>query len=743
MASKKDLTLYVRNITNLDAAQVEDPTSATFTRVEFFKDESVQLTQTVKNIKDPVKIFTAFSQKFTVPASSSNNKLFGYFYDHNIGGFDSRIKIPARLELNTLPFKEGYIKLEGSSLKDDKVQDYKITFFGSTVTLAQVFGQDTLRNLTWLNAWSFVYNEPNIKSRLTTFSANNVSAVTWKGETITEKLTVPLISNTKRYYYKSNEPQSQYVEGSGNLYPQSGRIQGVYWEDLKPTIPVTLFFRAIEEAYPSIAFDWSSDGFLNDIYGENLRGLRMLLSKTQGKVTNNTDNEPEVFPTIITTFPPAPQVTTGGNFNNPVMATSFPLSGNIVINIDSQIVNLTNNSNQNVIRLFLTPTTADLGTLYSAQILYNGTVVEEVSLVNGVRVLTPSSIQQVTSGTLSIIIAPTSSITFQQIRLEITRDPGAFVFVTNEFIINTIQFVATPLFEITTETPTMKVLDFLKGIFNMFNVIAEVKLDIITNREIIYLKTYNQFYFPDSGYKQTDITKFVDTSKTEVNATLPYNLVRYAYKDLKTIFCDFHNQIVGQEWGTETYRGATDGVFVGPPYKIEVPFGHQKYERLFDVTTEIQKNIQWGWSVDKEQQPILDKPLLLYTYFQDEADVVSYMPTNNSVSSFEDYYVPSNDLSLGSSNLQSLNFFPERSEWSGLVSQITLFTKYHQRFIEGVFSQDKRIIKLSAYLPDNILFDLSLSDRFIVKDTLYIINSIKTNFATGLSELELLTEDKL
>jgi len=419
------------------------------------------------------------------------------------------------------------------------------------------------------------------------------------------------------------------------------------------------------------------------------------------------------------------------------------LSGNIVINIDSQIVNLTNNSNQNVIRLFLTPTTADLGTLYSAQILYNGTVVEEVSLVNGVRVLTPSSIQQVTSGTLSIIIAPTSSITFQQIRLEITRDPGAFVFVTNEFIINTIQFVATPLFEITTETPTMKVLDFLKGIFNMFNVIAEVKLDIITNREIIYLKTYNQFYFPDSGYKQTDITKFVDTSKTEVNATLPYNLVRYAYKDLKTFFADFHNQIVGQEWGTETYRGATDGVFVGPPYKIEVPFGHQKYERLFDVTTEIQKNIQWGWSVDKEQQPILDKPLLLYTYFQDEADVVSYMPTNNSVSSFEDYYVPSNDLSLGSSNLQSLNFFPERSEWSGLVSQITLFTKYHQRFIEGVFSQDKRIIKLSAYLPDNILFDLSLSDRFIVKDTLYIINSIKTNFATGLSELELLTEDKL
>ena len=35
---------------------------------------------------------------------------------------------------------------------------------------------------------------------------------------------------------------------------------------------------------------------------------------------------------------------------------------------------------------------------------------------------------------------------------------------------------------------------------------------------------------------------------------------------------------------------------------------------------------------------------------------------------------------------------------------------------------------------------MTLADKFIVFDTLYKVNSIKTNFTTGLSELELINE---
>lgn len=44
-------------------------------RVDLFKDESVSLTQTIKNVKDLAKVFTEFTQTFSVPASSVNNKI--------------------------------------------------------------------------------------------------------------------------------------------------------------------------------------------------------------------------------------------------------------------------------------------------------------------------------------------------------------------------------------------------------------------------------------------------------------------------------------------------------------------------------------------------------------------------------------------------------------------------------------------------------------------------------------------
>ena len=83
-------------------------------RVDLFKDETVSFTQTIQNVKDISKIFTEFSKTFSLPASKVNNKIFKHYYNFDIqGGFDARNKVEGYIELNTLPFKEGYIKLEG------------------------------------------------------------------------------------------------------------------------------------------------------------------------------------------------------------------------------------------------------------------------------------------------------------------------------------------------------------------------------------------------------------------------------------------------------------------------------------------------------------------------------------------------------------------------------------------------------------------------------------------------------
>jgi hypothetical protein len=49
-------------------------------RLELFDDETISVTSSYQNYKDLAKIFTDFSQSFTVPASETNNQIFQHFY---------------------------------------------------------------------------------------------------------------------------------------------------------------------------------------------------------------------------------------------------------------------------------------------------------------------------------------------------------------------------------------------------------------------------------------------------------------------------------------------------------------------------------------------------------------------------------------------------------------------------------------------------------------------------------------
>lgn len=55
-------------------------------RIDLFKDEQVSFNQSIQNIKDPAKIFTEFTQTFTIPASKSNNQIFKHYYNFDIVG---------------------------------------------------------------------------------------------------------------------------------------------------------------------------------------------------------------------------------------------------------------------------------------------------------------------------------------------------------------------------------------------------------------------------------------------------------------------------------------------------------------------------------------------------------------------------------------------------------------------------------------------------------------------------------
>jgi len=62
-------------------------------RVELFSDETISVTSSVQNVNDISKVFTDFSQSFTIPATPYNNRIFKHWYENSLdNGFDARTR---------------------------------------------------------------------------------------------------------------------------------------------------------------------------------------------------------------------------------------------------------------------------------------------------------------------------------------------------------------------------------------------------------------------------------------------------------------------------------------------------------------------------------------------------------------------------------------------------------------------------------------------------------------------------
>ena len=108
----RNVELYIKG--GLDTEDI----TYEYERIELFDFEEINITNKIQDIKDISKVFTDFSQQFTIPASSHNNKIFKHYYNFDIvDGFDARIKLDAIIKINGINYREGRITLSGSSLR--------------------------------------------------------------------------------------------------------------------------------------------------------------------------------------------------------------------------------------------------------------------------------------------------------------------------------------------------------------------------------------------------------------------------------------------------------------------------------------------------------------------------------------------------------------------------------------------------------------------------------------------------
>ena len=668
------------------------------TRVPMFGGNGVDIVDTIQNVRDIKKIFTAFSQQFSIPASREVNRIFRHYYDFNIqSGFDARFKIDGAIKINGVDFRKGKIRLNGTTLKDGSPYSYQIVFFGDTVELSDLLGEDELSALS-LNYLNHAYD-------LTTVRNGFETGLTDNGVTSTDrKIIYPFITHTKQMQ----------ITG-GNVHEFGDNTSLLSHIDLKPAIKCDEIIKAIESKYN---LDFSNDFFSEDVF----QNLYLWLHREKGIVTSGNENQTFVI-----------------NIDEWSYTTGYAEARPMISKVEG--VGLDQTSDLYKFKVIINPLTTTGGGTYSLKMTdaLTGDVVGEWANQSGY--------QTFTSDTLS-----SSEPREWQIRTEITTEGEVQTFELDAIIERYYQYYAfflnTPYLAesqynanyespnptesmlgeiiVTQQVPKIKIIDFLTGIFQMFNLTAYKISD-----GTIKVQKLDEYY--EQG-KEYDISKYVDYSqKIKVERVLPFRAIEFKFKEPKTFLANKRKELTNLEFGNLEFTGGD--AFDGGKYSIELPFEKMIYERIQDEDNNTISDVTYGMFVDDKLSPTLGAPLLFINYPSKStgSTPIKWTDSTNTTS----YNAPSNALANQS---QTINFGTEVDETQLVSNDFSLFEKFYKKYISDLYNVKSRKTTVQAYLPKWLLLQYSLNDVFIINNRKYRINSLKSNPLTGKCKIELINK---
>jgi hypothetical protein len=662
-----------------------------FQRLDLFEDESVSITDSIKNVKDVAKIFTPFSQQFNVPASKHNAKIFRHYEDSDVlNSFDARRKVDALIKLNGTDYKKGKIRLSSVSLKNNKPHAYKIVFFGETIDLKDLLGETQLKDLIFPSSLNFAYNHTTVLDKFI-----NLSDVCF-----------PLITHTKNMRYNNNQYKSTTTPS-----------EFLNYRDLKPAIKVRKIIDAVEATYSEIDF---TGEFFNT---EDFNRLYLWMHREKGFMSN------------------APE---GGGLN--VLQAKFHLpddvdSGLTLQGGTTEMRPLTAQSpdiiglNGTTATLTFNITTASAADEFnlrvytpSVELFDTGFFTTEENRLNEELTGSTSYTRSVNfnNGTVNVIIEVTSANTFNISAFNIVASTTAYS-NTGTYTLNSLSVANTVI--INRQMPKIKTIDFLTNLFKMFNLVAYKEDDKIR------VLPLNDYYLEGVSY---DITKYVDTSKNSISKVLPHKSFDFNFKSKETFLVKKSDELQADNFGGTNYVLSQGD---GTDYKIELDFEKIMYERLSDENNGALTTIGQGAMLDKDFNATIGKPLLLYITNQTSSTSFTFENADGgSPATITEYNRPSQvRVSSGavSDTSSALNFSVEQDEFFLEPKGTNLLAKYYLDYVTSVFEKQARINRVDAYLPLHIILKYQLNDRFIIGNKPYRINSIKTNLLTNKSSLEL------
>jgi hypothetical protein len=660
-------------------------------RLDIFQDEEISINLSVQNVQDISKVFTDFTQAFTVPASATNNGVFSYYYRNDVvGGFDGRLRASARIEINSLPFRTGVVELENVQLKGTDPYAYTLTFYGDVVTLTDLFGEDYLYDLDFSD-YDHRYDDDDIYDRLTTSTY--------------APLFYPLMSPVKNWFYQSdtgaganNEDNIAYKTTGGGGEGQG--LRGINYFEFKPALKVTAILDAMEAKY-GISFTGS---FLSAV---PFSDLSLWLHRKEGYMYQDQPN-------AVTYQKINFQTRTGTYFdlaNDTFDTTSLGVySFTFFVNTLSVEANVGLFVNGAYRSSIVVPTSA-IGTTITSQ-FFLAAAGDRISLrIKPTQNSTPLTYRFTT---WAMDLFPSTSL-------------GSASMSSSATITATVR--------VSELMPEIKVKDFLAGIMKMYNMVI-----VPTAANTFLLQPLQDWY---AAGTDKDFQEYLDITQYVVNRPPLYREIEFKYQPTEQILGFQYQQTNNVGFGDLN----TNFDFDGDELLIDVPFECPLYERLTDLHTDALTNVIVYKSITSETNeagifnPYLGAPIVFYATYRINisSNPVGYVNVDGSHRRVDNaWYANTSNRLDGIGAAYSICFGADIDPFFLQSVNRSLYYTEWSDYITDLYSKQRRVYNVEAVLPIGKIIALNLQNAIVWNNTKYIINNVSLNMTTGKATFELL-----
>jgi len=560
-----DKSLTLVNDIHTDTTSIYKIVAILPQRIELFKDEKISITSSVTNFNDLGKLFTDYSQSFTIPASKHNNKIFKHWYESSVGeneddnlnlvegsAFDHRRRYFGYIEINTIPFRDGKFTMEKANKKNGYIESYTINFIGNLIQLKDKFKDDKINDLVNASGVS-LYDELNFDYNYTEVSDR------FSGISTDENIFFPLIGGDRRFECNTATPS--------DILTTTGAID---YRTLFPAIRISKILEYIQTYY-GLTFEGA---FLSS---EAITKLSMYCKNSE---QFNFYGEP-----LAPNFTTADSGFTQFNLATDTLTFSFNEAANLH-RFESWFRVDTTSTVEYTMDIY------DNGNLYASYTGLTGTqdirffntyIQDEIVINNAFYV-----------HNFTYRVTSSLPMTFTA-RVQLKRDYGHITTFYNKFAYTPSQSTSGSL-QIKKYLPDLKVEEFLTGIIKLFNLI------IIPTGE-------NKFEFKqlETWYQEgriIDVTKFINQPEAEINKPKLYKRIDFKYEKSENVLNNAFRSLFNQEYGDLFFDNPNSAYTEN--YEVKVPFENMMWERYTDTT------FLTATCWNKDLKAYTPKPVLMY-----------------------------------------------------------------------------------------------------------------------------------